>query len=130
MSHNKELPAAPLLIDRHIAQRHGVNVPIVMPPTHKQPSKDHIPKPDLAQLIERREWENARLRKELDCQRKKEGASIYFLEEVRHLAEKLLQATNIYEDLRIDIDDEELDKQERGVVDKRGNSPRGAAPGA
>ena len=127
---NKELPPSPPPTNRQIVHRHGVNVDANTPPARKQAPRNHALKPNLAQLIERSESENASLRQELQSQLKKEGASIYFLEEVRHLAEKLLQAANIYEDLRIDINDEELGKQERGVVDKRGVSPRGTARGA
>ena len=130
MSCNKELSPSPLPIDGQIAHRRGVNVRFNTPPAREQAPRNHAPKPNLAQLIERSESENASLRRELQFQLKKEGASIYFLEEVRHLAEKLLQAANIYEDLRIDINEEELGKHEGGVVDKRGISPRATARGA
>src|SRR5689334_14684036 len=113
MSHHKNLPSTPSLIDQHIAERHGVDVRIATPPDTTQPSKPRRARPNLQQRIERSEAENATLLKELQCQRKKETASMAFLEEVRHLAEKLLQAANIYEDVRYDIDEEERDSLQR-----------------
>lgn len=124
MSHQKELPSTPLLIDQHVEQQYRVDIRVHPPRDGKHPPKAPSYRPNLTQLIERREWENARLRKELDFQRNKEGASVHFLEEVRGLAGKLLQTANIYEDLRFDIEEDECDKR-RKKDEKSNFGPRG-----
>lgn len=136
MSQHKNLPSPPLLIDQHIAKCHGVDVRIATPPNNAtphndaQPSKPRGARSNLQQRIERSETENATLLKELQCQRKKESASMIFLGEVRDLAERLLQAANIYEDVRIDIDEEERERLQHttGVVDNSRGGSRGTAP--
>lgn len=106
-------PLALRPVDREIANYRGTTVPLEATQDNIQASK-HIPTPSLSQMIEQRTRENGRLRKELACQHRKEGASMYFLGEVQTILEKLQQAVGIFEDLQIDIEEDLKDDVVQG----------------
>jgi hypothetical protein len=65
-----------------------------------------MPAPDISIMMEQRTWENAQLRKELEYQRRKHGASMYLLEEVKLVVHSLQQALINFQKLNTELEDE------------------------
>jgi hypothetical protein len=66
-----------------------------------------MPAPNISIIEQQRVWENAQLRKELEYQRRKHGASMYLLEEVKLVVEALQQALVNFQKLNTEFEDEE-----------------------
>ncbi|RYP44117.1 hypothetical protein DL768_009393 [Monosporascus sp. mg162] len=88
---NREEPPEPMPIDTEIARHQGPSVAIEATKERLQAAKN-MPTPSLSKIIKQRTWENGQLRKELEFQQKKNGASMYLLEEVKHATVSLQQA--------------------------------------
>ena len=65
-----------------------------------------MPTPDISIIQQQREWENAQLRQELQYQRRKHGASMYLLEEVRLVVESLQEALMNFQKLNSEFEGE------------------------
>ena len=78
-------------IDTEIARHQGSSVAIEATQERLQASKN-LPTPDFPKIIEQRTRENGRLRHELAYQQRKNGASMYLLEEVKNTIAYLQQA--------------------------------------
>ena len=59
-------------------------------------------------MIEQRTWENEQLRKELVYQRRKHGASVYLLEEVKLAVESLQKALVNFQQCHEDIENDDV----------------------
>jgi hypothetical protein len=77
--------------DAKIAQNHGYSAVVEPNPERIQAAKK-MPAPSLTHLIEQKTWENEQLRQELAYQQRKNGPSMYLLEEVRLVVASLQQA--------------------------------------
>lgn len=95
----------PTAVDAEISRNQGSPVTIEAANENLQAPK-RIPSPSLSQMIERRTWENGQLREELSYQKRKNGASMYFLEEVRLAVESLQQALVNFQNLNTEIENE------------------------
>ncbi len=79
------------------------------PPSRRTETAKKMPTPDISIIQQQREWENAQLRKELQYQRRKHGASMYLLEEVRLVVKCLQEALVNFEKLNLEFEDEVTD---------------------
>jgi hypothetical protein len=104
---NRDKPPELTPIDTEIAQHQGSSVAIEATQERLQASKN-LPTPSLSRIIEQRTWENGRLRQELAYQQKKNGASMYLLEEVKNTIESLQQALVNFQRLNRMEDDVEV----------------------
>ncbi|KAH9204860.1 hypothetical protein DL95DRAFT_318631 [Leptodontidium sp. 2 PMI_412] len=98
-------PPTPTPVDVEIARNKGTSVAIEATNESLQASKT-AQTPSLSEMIEQKTRENGRLRQELACQQRKQGAGLYLLEEVRLVVEKLQQAIIDYQRLQTTIDHE------------------------
>jgi hypothetical protein len=80
------------------------------PPSRRIESAKKMPTPDISIIQQQREWENTQLRKELQYQRRKHGASMYLLEEVRLVVKSLQEALVNFEKLNSEFEDEVTDE--------------------
>ena len=89
--HNPNLPPEPTAVDGEIARNNGSSVALEATQERLQEAKN-MPTPSLSKIIEQRTWENGQLRQELAYHQRKNAASVYLLEEVRHVVDFLQQA--------------------------------------
>ncbi|KAH8726681.1 hypothetical protein GQ44DRAFT_771058 [Phaeosphaeriaceae sp. PMI808] len=80
------------------------------PPSRRPGKAKKMPTPDISIIEQQREWENSQLRKELQYQRRKHGASMYLLEEVRLVVKSLQEALVNFEKLNSEFEDEVTDE--------------------
>lgn len=80
------------------------------PPSRRIELAKKMPTLDISIIQEQREWENAQLRRELQYQRRKHGASMYLLEEVRLVVKSLQEALVNFEKLSSEFEDEVTDE--------------------
>ncbi|KAH8722827.1 hypothetical protein GQ44DRAFT_774615 [Phaeosphaeriaceae sp. PMI808] len=80
------------------------------PPSRRIEAAKKMPTPDISIIQQQREWENAQLRKELQYQRRKHGASMYLLEEVRLVIDSLQEALLNFQKLNSEFEDEVTDE--------------------
>ena len=85
--------------------------PAVDPPSRKAELAKKMPTPDISIIQQQREWENAQLRQELQYQRRKHGASMYLLEEVRLVVDSLQQALVNFQKLNSEFEDDVVDER-------------------
>ncbi|KIV98393.1 uncharacterized protein PV09_09776 [Verruconis gallopava] len=79
-------------------------------PRSRIESAKKMPTPDISIIQQQREWENTQLRNELQYQRRKHGASMYLLEEVRLVVKSLQEALVNFEKLNSAFEDEVTDE--------------------
>ncbi|KAI3573899.1 hypothetical protein IWW34DRAFT_634132 [Fusarium oxysporum f. sp. albedinis] len=103
---SRDEPPEPTPIDVEIAQHQGASVAIDATQERLQATKN-LPTPSLSKIIEQRTWENGRLRQELAYQQRKNGASIYLLEEVKNIIYSLQQALLSFQKLSRELGDED-----------------------
>ena len=65
-----------------------------------------ISTPNISQIIEQRTWENEQLRKELIYQQRKNGVSMYLLEEVKLVVKSLRKALENFQQCNLEIENE------------------------
>jgi hypothetical protein len=92
------------------APRKQGTYPASDPPSRRIESAKKMPTPDISIIQQQREWENTQLRKELQYQRRKHGASMYLLEEVRLVVKSLQEALVNFEKLNSEFEDEVTDE--------------------
>ncbi|KAE9969416.1 hypothetical protein EG328_006864 [Venturia inaequalis] len=80
------------------------------PPSRRIESAKKMPTLDISIIQQQREWENTQLSKELQYQRRKHGASMYLLEEVRLVVKTLQEALVNFEKLNSEFEDEVADE--------------------
>jgi hypothetical protein len=80
------------------------------PPSRRIETAKKMPTPDISIIQQQREWENAQLRKELQYQRRKHGASMYLLEEVRLVVASLQEALINFQKLNSEFEDKVTDE--------------------
>ncbi|KAI9767638.1 MAG: hypothetical protein M1840_005509 [Geoglossum simile] len=96
------IPEKPPIIDAEATRNEE---PPAATDVTKEASKT-IPALNLTEMVEQRTRENSQLRRELAYQHRKQGASIYFLEEVRIAVDSLQEAVIRFQDLRKEIENE------------------------
>ncbi|GAB1319508.1 BZIP domain-containing protein [Madurella fahalii] len=103
---SRDDPPEPTPVDTEIARHQGSSVAIEATPERLQASKN-LPTPSLSQIIEQRTWENGRLRQELAYQQRRNGASMYLLEEVKNAVDSLQQALVNFQKLSKELGEDE-----------------------
>lgn len=88
-------------IDTEIARHQGSSVALEATQERLQACKN-FPTPDFPKIIEQRTRENGRLRHELAYQQRKNGASMYLLEELKNTINYLQQAILNFQKLNED----------------------------
>ena len=73
-----------------------------------EPAKK-MPTPDISIIEQQRAWENTQLNMELRYQRRKHGASMYLLEEVRLVVKTLQEALVNFQKLSAEFEDEDAE---------------------
>jgi hypothetical protein len=68
-----------------------------------------MPAPDMSIIMQQKTWENAQLTKELKYQRRKNGASMYLLEEVKLVVDTLQQALVNFQKLNTEFEDDSME---------------------
>ena len=95
----------PTAADTEVPDKQGSPVAIEAANENLQPPK-RMPSSSLSQMIEQRIWENGQLRQELMYQQRKNGASMYFVEEVRLAIGSLQKALANFQKLNTEIENE------------------------
>jgi hypothetical protein len=112
LNHNKHkirlIPNADLPANLNVSQatRKQVSHAGAQSTTGRGETAKKMPAPDISIIEQQRAWEHTQLERELKYQRRKHGASMYLLEEVRLVVEVLQQALVNFQKLNAEFEDE------------------------
>jgi len=103
-AHEQPTPLPLTAVDLQIASRQGLSVAIEATPEKMKAAK-RMSAASLAHVIEKKAWENSRLREELAYHKKMDEASKYLLQEVDYAAKALQQALHNFHLLSKECED-------------------------